>query len=71
MGVRVDGRPVLLSSHWLPDWHPLHGEALDSTKALGADTRGEGNEGVQVIDIKNEIGVGDVSRLSVDGATGS
>jgi len=68
--VRVDGRPVLLSSHWLPDGHPLNRETLDRTKALGADAEREGNERVQVIDIKDKLGVGDVSRLSIDGATG-
>lgn len=71
MGVRVDGGLVLLAGHGLPDGRPLDGEAADGAQAARVDGQGEGDEGVQVVDVEEAGGVGEVGGLGVDGAAGA
>lgn len=68
VGVRVDGGLVLLAGHGLPDGRPLDGEAADGAQAVRVDGLGEGDEGVQVVDVEDRGGVGKVGGLGVDGA---
>lgn len=71
VGVRVDGGLVLLAGHGLPDGCPLDGEATDGAQAVRVDGLGEGHEGVQIVDIEDQGGVGKVGSLGVDGTAGA
>lgn len=62
---------MLLARHGLPDGHPLDGEAFDGLETLGADGEGEGDEGVEIVDVEDRVCIRDVGRLGVDRAAGT